>query len=135
MCRLPLLVDARSKTDPRFPGRTTPTTYFASHRMARCQPPAGTVESSCGIWPSCLVRPIVLVSHNEIDADAAEAEGRLWERPAASATLSPRHADLDAPRRHLGIFALAQEVQLGGAVSLCPANSRTTCIWAPLRMA
>jgi hypothetical protein len=27
----------------------------------------------------------------------------------------PREADLDAPRRHLGVFFLADEVELGGA--------------------
>ena len=42
--------------------------------------------------------------------------GRIQQRrPMGSLALSSRHADLDPPRRHLGVFLLADEVDLGGA--------------------
>jgi hypothetical protein len=52
---------------------------------------------------------------------------------ALSAVFFPSHADLGSPRRHLGVFSLAHEVQLGGADVAAPGefpNSRTSCICA-----
>ena len=45
---------------------------FASAQTARRWPPGGTVEFSCGIWRSCLARPILLANRNEMGAEAAQ---------------------------------------------------------------
>ena len=66
---------------------------------------------------------------------AAARRGSSGRPPPDSLAFASRHADLDSPRRHLGVFLLSHEIDLGRPDIRMPGKLGTSCIDAPFRMA